>query len=714
MVRIPMNTFAISQRLCIAALISGGISSGATAGLLDDTEFRLDMELRATVVFEDAPFDNDDSTSFFDQYRYVATENDRIPWHIDFRRLELAYEREDGTRPLYLERESLGWLNERGEIGLVSDSIRAKVHYSRYRSAEMRLFPVGTAKFLPAAPTFGSLFSTDLPASAPKGEDHRLFSRRNAVGAEVGNRRESNSRGWLVPIEGSFFVDFQKRGGKQQDRFLIEDLGLASANQRFRERTRTLDQEFVTAGGKATFISRQRFTTTGEFRYEGFRERAPTVTYGTLANETGALPIANDPLVDSRAYRFVPDSDRFTVSMASAGRVGKASLGLAGDFTHLRQAGQGAPLQRMLGLGDVEVNSGSIRGTYKIPIGRIFDLSGHVRAQWRRNEIDRGTISALALSGIQTNALIRERREISSNADFRLKPMAGSMILAGLSVRDIDRDLKFGSSVSAISDSINLIESTTREFRVYIRGAQRVGTRMRVSAEAGYEWAPQVALVRDAEEAFFAKAGFNATISIPVLATLDLHGRYRRTRNDEMEFRTPALNQSRKKEFKQEEWSYGVTITMIAWHDIQLIGSFVNSRDNEEIDHIRSNLPRNSGDPALEFFRDSRLDYRSDLKNVALSTTIPIAFGFEGRSSLSISWVDAGFPGASNTERVLDSTNRIRQRILSTETGLAWTHGSWRVEVAYRFDDFNDDADLEALQRDVSAHSGWLSIGFRI
>ena len=714
MVLTPMNTFAISCRLGIVALVCGGRALPTMAGLLDETEIRLDTELRATVVSEDAPFGNDNLTSFFDQYRYVATENDGLPWHIDFRRFELAFEREDGTRPLYLERESLGWLNERGEIGLVSEPVRARIHYSRYRSDELRLFPVGTADVLFAAPTLGSAFSTDLPASSPHGEDHRLYSRRNSVGAEIGNRRESDSKHWLVPVEGNFFVDYQNRDGRRQDRFLVEDLGLAAANERFRERARELDQEFVTAGGKGTLVFRQNVTTTGEFRYEGFRERAPTVTYGTLASEFAGLPPANDPLLDSRAYRFVPDSDRFTVSIASAGHIGRTSLSLATEFTHLRQAGHPAPLQAKLNLDDLEVNSGSVRGAYKIPFGRMFDFSGHLRAQWRRNDVDKGSISEIALSGVQTNAIIRERREISASTDFRMRPRTGSMILLGVAIRDVYRDLKFGSSPVSISDSVNLIDGTTREFRTYLRGAQRIGMGMRVSAETGYEWAPQVALVRDSEEAFFANAGFNATINTPVLATLDLHGRYQRSQNDDIEFQSPNSGESRNKKFEQEEWSYGLTLMTMVWRDIQLIGSFVHSRDDQQLDHIRSNLPRNSGDPALDFFLDSRPEYQSDVKNLALSATIPVPFGLEIRSSMSVSWIEAGFPRGSSTEQVLDSANRIRQRILSSESALAWTRGPWQAEVGYRFDDFNDQADLEFLQLDVSSHTGWISIGYRI
>ena len=88
--------------------------------------------------------------------------------------------------------------------------------------------------------------------------------------------------------------------------------------------------------------------------------------------------------------------------------------------------------------------------------------------------------------------------------------------------------------------------------------------------------------------------------------------------------------------------------------------------------------------------------------------------GLTARWTGGFNWVEAGYRGGGSTGRVLNTANRIRDRIFSSETGLAWERGAWSVEAVYRFDDFNDQADLDTFEIDVSAHSGWLQIAYRL
>jgi hypothetical protein len=95
-----------------------------------------------------------------------------------------------------------------------------------------------------------------------------------------------------------------------------------------------------------------------------------------------------------------------------------------------------------------------------------------------------------------------------------------------------------------------------------------------------------------------------------------------------------------------------------------------------------------------------------------VTTTIPFLESLESRWTAGVAWVDVGFSGGRRTPRILDRTNPIQQRILSLESAFVWRRGQWKAEIGYRYDDFDDQEDLEILDLDVSAHTGWIGIGF--
>jgi hypothetical protein len=705
---------------------SAGAGEGEEASPLDDTTLRVDAALRGTVVFESPPYGDDAFTSFFDQYRYVATEDEVVPWHLDFRRLRIAWEREDGTVPFEIRRESRGWMNERGRVLVKLPELNASLEYSRYRSGELRLYPKGTdgTSFIYGAqgiiPTFGTTFNSDLAPENPLGAGRRLSLRRNRVGGSVGLPWKEPDDSLLSTVKASAFASYEHRAGKRQDRHLVEQNTVIPENQRFRGRRRQLDQESVTAGLRATAVSAKRFTTQVELRFEGFRERANAFEYRDLAAGVSAIPLTGLPILDERTFRYVPDTNRIVASFSSSGKVRQASLRLSGHFSHLRQAGAGAPIQRLEGIGENIVNEGSVRGAWRVPLHRRLDLSGDFNARWRENRVGRRAItqstlqSVFLLEPVQTNAYLKRRREVTARSELRFLPRRGSAVLLGFKLRDVHRKRAFGLGPSSIVDEYNLVEQTSRSFRIYAEGRQRLGRALRSEIEAGYEWAPEVGLVREAEEAAYGRVKLTAAISLPRPISLAVQGKVRHRKNDEIRLESASPDGGRRKKYSQLEWSYGATATIIGPRDIQLVSTFHHSRDEQRFDHVRSNLARHEADlSTIRFFRDSTPEFRSDLKALAVTTRVPIVDGLEARLATSVTWIDSGYLGGGPTGEILDQANRARGRILGIETGLEWTLSTWSIEAAYRFDDFDDRVDLGPLERDVSAHSGWLQISYR-
>lgn len=697
----------------LVAWIAAHTASAEGPTFLEETDLVLDAALRATVVQESPPYGDDAFSSFFDQYRYVATEDEPLPWHLDLRKLRIAWERDDGTRPLELERESRGWLNERGRIDLRLPHLEAEIDYSRFRTDELRLFPMGTEASIPV---FGTQYNSDLTPENPLGEGRRLYSRRNRVGGALAMARPEVLRSPAALVESRLFVDYEERAGRRQDRFLVEPNLTIPDTDRFRARRRDLDQESLTVGGEAAAVIAERFTTEFDLRFESLRERARSYTYGLLAEQVPSIPPSGNPAVDERAFRYVPDTNRVVARFSSAGRVGRVHLRLAAHFSHLRQAGAGSPVQRQNGIEENVVNEGSVRTAWRMPLARTLTLSGRFSARWRENRVGRDAIERSTLFYVQeqTNAYIKHRREYQADTEIRYRPRAGTSALIGVRLRNVDRHRAFGFGFTSIPDEYNLIDQTSRNLLFYVEAAQRLGRASRISLEAGYEWSPEVALVREAEEAYYARSKWTASFSFPRPLSLSLQGGVRRRTNDDIELSSATPGGSRSKDFSRLEWNYGTVATWLAPRDVQIVAAFFHARDLQRFDHVRSNLPRNSGLSFIAFFRDSTPELRSDVKSLAMSARAPLLGGLEARFASSVTWVDAGYLGGGETGRILNATNRIRNRILGLEAGLIWSSGPWSAEVAYRFDDFDDRADLGPLERDVSANTGWLQIAYRL
>jgi len=353
-----MNIFATNARRAAAAasvlLLYASTGFADESSLLDETTLRVDAALRATVIKESSPYHDDDFTSFFDQYRYVATKDDELPWHLDLRRLGIAFERSDGTQPLVLTRESRGWANENGRIAFKVPSWSAEVGYRRFRTAERRLFPVGTGA---AFPLFGTVYNSELPATNPLGAGARLAVRRTWIGGEAGYRDYESAQQGFALTEGRIFGSHESRTGRRQDRFLIETNSVTTDTERFRGRRRELNQESVTAGLSATVANEKQFTTTGEVRFEGFRERSTAFRYSDLAANNPAIGLFGDARIDGRPFRYVPDTNRIIASLSLSGKVGRGHVRVIGHFAHLRQSGAGSPVQRLAGLEENVVNA---------------------------------------------------------------------------------------------------------------------------------------------------------------------------------------------------------------------------------------------------------------------------------------------------------------------------------------------------------------------
>lgn len=710
--RIRMSISDTRRRLSIAFAIF--VASAANAGE-SDVAFRMDSTLGVRLYDPQKPFDDESLSSYFDQHRYMRRKDD-TPWFADLFHADLGLVRPDGTHLLRLERWSPNWLNQRGTFELDWRGLDLEVGYLDYRSDDLRFYPVGTGA---PVPTLGSAYNPDTPPGNARGEDLRLYSRRSGVTGVV--RARPDGFGIELPfITGArAYSGYEKRRGRRQDRYLLEDSvdGLGSMPQRSRFRADRIrhDQAVTSVGGSLVFQPLSRFSGVADFHYEAFRENASVSTLGDLAARDPNIPEPLPQRTAARALFFVPDTDRFSGSVATTGRIGRATVHLGGFATHLKQAGRRAPLQDLLGLGDNRVTTWSMHGSFDVPLGWSLALGGFVKTVHRDNQIDEDAFTEVSADGVQVNSYMRRRREVRAGLELAARPMVGTRLVLGSRVQLVERDLRFGQPPGAILDEYNLIESDSEQHTLYLGLNTRLLRSLRLSGELGYEWAPQVALARDFEESVYFQGRGHYTWVWPVPITLAAFGKVVSGSNDEIELESSTPGRSKRKEFERIKANYGLNLTAILSGEAIVFATFAHSWDEQEFAYLRSNDPRNFGPSGLEFFVDSDPRYRGENQHASIGAQVPLGSALDLNTSFAFTRVRAGFADSSRSAGILEGSSEIDGRVWSVEGNLAYDFDpSFRVGIGYRFDRFEDEADLELLDLDTWIHTYTLTLTYRI
>ncbi len=131
-----------------------------------------------------------------------------------------------------------------------------------------------------------------------------------------------------------------------------------------------------------------------------------------------------------------------------------------------------------------------------------------------------------------------------------------------------------------------------------------------------------------------------------------------------------------------------------------LFGTFTQSRDEEEFDHLRSNLPRFFGPLPLQFFTDSSPLYKSDVSSLVAGGSYPLTRKLDLSLSSSVTWVRVDYhdSGDTSTAGVLDGTNDVRSRISSIDARLDYTlRPGLRLGLGYRYDNYHHDHQHEPI-----------------
>ncbi len=311
---------------------------------------------------------------------------------------------------------------------------------------------------------------------------------------------------------------------------------------------------------------------------------------------------------------------------------------------------------------------------------------------------------------MQVDPFVEEREELRTGVELLARPRAGALVGVGYRGRRVTRELRFSDQPERIRDEVNLLEPVSQTHRAYLRGRIRMLTALQLSGELGYERAAEIGFPRELESVVYGKGRGSFTAIEPLPMTLSIFGNYRAGDGDDILLESQTPGRSKHKEFEQDAWSYGLTLSAMPSESSLLYVSAVQNRDTQEFAFIRSNNPRYSSPALLEFFLDSDLKYESDLRTLALGANHQLTRRLRLSSSSTITWTRARFRGDDATTLVLRDVTGIHNRILSLQAGLEY---EWRPGIqlgfGYRYEEF-DNRDLELLELDTEAHRITLSV----
>jgi hypothetical protein len=551
----------------------------------------------------------------------------------------------------------------------------------------------------PLFAAFGTKFNPDVPNQAIFDVDERLFDERLGIAGDLRLRLEDLERGlpWLTELKLS--SRFARHRGETQDRFLLDQFRepVPQDDERFRANRRELDQRVSTFGGGLVFSPSSSLTGVADVSYERFREDASEVLFGEL------VPTACSACT-GRGFDFVPDTDRISGDVRLAGTVAGVALEAGAFYGHLDQAGSGSQLQQELGLGDTGVDTWSAQGAFDLPLGESLALNGFAKYLHRSYDPVDDAYAAIADPQGQVDPIYEKRRAFEGGLELTAQPLLGTHLELGYRFESVDRDLDFADPLpninpplfASIRPEFNLLNDEARSHTIYARGRTRVFRRLQLSGELGWMSASEVSYPRDLERALSGRARASYTLPRPVPISVTLFGDFLDGENDEISLQAAT---TRSKDFERTEWSYGATVTAVPMEELVLFGTFTQFRDEEEFDHVRSDLPRFFG-PGVQFFTDSSPLYKSDVSTLVAGGSYPLTPKLDLSITSSVTWVRVDYAQSGDTSTVdaLDGANDVRSRISSVDARLDYKlRPGLRLGLGYRYDNYHHDHQHEPV-----------------
>jgi hypothetical protein len=714
--------------MALGALVIGGYAASAESGdPSDGLSFEASGTLGADLYVIESPFDNDNVTGFFEQYRYIRDKGAQLPFFADLTHLNLGLVRPDTTYLIRAERWSRNAINENTLLDINWKGLVVNAEIRRYRSDALRFFPMGTEDDwtgMPLGLGFGTTYNPDVPGlisnfttniDALFASDYRIGVERFDVGGEIALRPEGFGYKNDVLKEARLRGGYGSRTGYRQDSFLLDLAEVADPTSRFRGNRRAIDQSVTNAGTGVVLALGKTIIANLEFDVDRFTEAAGVVTLGGLASAPGNGFTPNPGALPDREFFFVPDTNRYTGSLQLTGRRAGGIFNAGVFATHLEQTGRLSNLQSRFNLGLNSVTTVSAHVDGSIPLSTRLILSGFVKYIHRANNIDEDSFTALDPSGAsQESPYIKKRDEIRGSMEIGAKLAPSTRIALGYTVDWVDRDLAYPQGPVGIQPNVSVIRPKSLSHRVFLKGRARLFRSLQLSGELGYLWAPEVAYPTDLSEAvsFRARGTYSLlpkVIGVPL--TLSFSGRVLDGKNDEFDLPGPgpvSNGARRSKNFERTDWGYDLTLTALPRTALALYGTFSQSGDEQATDYVRTTLARSAGGGA--FYVDSIPHYASNLKSVIVGGTLSDVLGADVGLSAAITWAEMMASGAqgvgSNVGQLINDANRIESRILTLNSDFDYTiREGLGAGIGYRYQEFIDDAQLGPLNLDETVHT---------
>jgi hypothetical protein len=665
-----------------------------------------------TLHFPTSNFGDADLSSWTDRYDPMIRKDEPVPWFADLFHAELEWLRDDGSPLFHFERWSPSGWNDHGLLDAEWRGLSLHGDAYRFRTDVLRQTPVGTGDTgVSVLPRLGSHYNDGTDP------DDLFFVRRYGGGGEIELAPERFGFEGAPFTRLTFYGSQQLRTGQRQDSFLLdpEEVGTGPDTARFRGRTRDLDQEVTTLGGRLVAVPFGIATTALDVSWQRFRETAPTTLVGDL---TAVDPLVR-PVGDAalRALFFVPDTDRLTGTLRASRRIGEATLHGGAFASRLDQVGTKPPLQRQAKLRGNDVTTVSAHLAADVPITEWLGFDTYGKAVFRNNGLPRDTTLFGPDNRTQLAPFLRELREVRGGAEFVAAPMLGSRVALGYGVRDVDRDLEYASTIAAdgiaqraITPEVSLVHDDSREHTVYLRGHARLLRRTRISAETGYRWAPAIGMPTELESLTFAEARITHGLRAPIPATLALFGHFEDGSSDGWTLESSFVDRSQDKDYERRDMDWGLSISAMPIETLTLYATFTQQWDRQRFPHVRSNVPRPNGAAFVRFFLDSELGWQSDVRMFAVGGLHQVTSAVDVSLGGWLGWVDAKLPRGGQTADAITNATQIDLFYASTEAAVGVrVLPSLRVGLAYRFDTYRDDARIDSPDLDGHDHSVTLS-----
>jgi hypothetical protein len=636
-------------------------------------------------------------------------------------------------------------LNQRAELFARPRGLALDLDYRRMRNDEVRVYPNPTDQTgqLMLGDAIATRFNDDTR------DDDRFFVRRGRIGGEL------RARPWELftgeqGLVGGFLSEiairggYEERKGQRQVRYL---LGFSDGvdpvppgNVLWRGITSKVDQRVSDGGASLVFAPGGLFTLAVDFDHQSFRNHASTI-FQTQINRLDPNHIGAGPGFDQipntlddqslRTIGFIPETDRTTGSIRFNARIGERAVIHGGlQISRLDQEGDRTPLQEIAGLRGNKVLFYSGNLAADLEITDAFSVNAFYKFDHRSNKLPRDTGNLSLRDWIQVDPFLKSIRQNRAGVElvYRFLPM--NTVAVGWRGLWIDRKLKFadafhpncltvtsctlpgpvGPNLAILPDN-TVINEETRMYTLYVRAALRPISGLQLSGEGGYRNAPDTGYSRELDDLRYGQLRTSYVLPLERPVTLSLFGRAQHGENDDFTAQpTPARSvlrngqverafvPPRDRDFERDGFSWGATLTGSPCDRVTLFASGFQHRDNQDIDLYRSTVLRYEEPFALfntfvdlDFFKDTKLRYRSDHSTLILGGSYQIA----KRTDLSLAYTftrtNARLRSDGMTSNTLDGWSRFRSDIHRVQIEIGhWLRNGLRVSFGYNFDQYRD------------------------